>query len=302
MQPNEQDRSSVNSVETTPDRRSSVVTTNPGAPCATCGTQQPPTTSGESPYIYAVGRVEARFPRLSVEKEFAQARARAETGGQTDRQVFRAVLSARENRYLARQLCWVMNVQGLETYILQPRDPADFDLLISTIRPAPSLLDMDVAIGVRGPTVPPDYCNGLTVPVVLFDQIYSFDRDTLAKAIPRPEKIPAKQHEQTAQELFDRFIQITDNTGATDAHRALNYLAMRYPAVYTTAAEAFMRDSSLTAVDARPSPLSGTRRIVDVIFSFTNRTTDVTEKFFVRVDVTEEFPYLFGKMSPYYDR
>ena len=30
--------------------------------------------------------------------------------------------------------------------------------------------------------------------------------------------------------------------------------------------------------------------------------TDVIEKFFVRVDVTEEFPFLVTKMSPYYDR
>ena len=33
-----------------------------------------------------------------------------------------------------------------------------------------------------------------------------------------------------------------------------------------------------------------------------NRNTDFTEKFFVRVDVTEEFPFLVTKMSPYYDR
>jgi hypothetical protein len=41
---------------------------------------------------------------------------------------------------------------------------------------------------------------------------------------------------------------------------------------------------------------------VDVIFSFTNRATDVVEKQFLRVDVTEEFPFLVTKMSPYYDR
>jgi hypothetical protein len=33
-----------------------------------------------------------------------------------------------------------------------------------------------------------------------------------------------------------------------------------------------------------------------------NRATDVTEKFFVRVDVTEAFPFLVSKMAPYYDR
>jgi PatG C-terminal len=52
----------------------------------------------------------------------------------------------------------------------------------------------------------------------------------------------------------------------------------------------------------RRSSLSGTRNIVDVVFSYTHRQTDVDEKHFVRVDVTEEFPFLVTKMSPYYDR
>jgi hypothetical protein len=97
-------------------------------------------------------------------------------------------------------------------------------------------------------------------------------------------------------------MQMTDNAGATDEHRALNYLALRYQAVYANAADAFGRNASLTAVDVVASPLSGTRKVLDVIFSYTNRNTDVTEKFFTRVDVTEEFPFLVTKLSPYYDR
>ena len=77
---------------------------------------------------------------------------------------------------------------------------------------------------------------------------------------------------------------------------------MRYQAIYANAADAFARNASLSAVDTRSSALSSTRKIVDVIFSYTNRNTDVTEKFFVRVDVTEEFPFLVTKLSPYYDR
>jgi hypothetical protein len=279
-----------------------VVATPPAraeTPCPTCASGTVPMSMS---YIYALGQIEARFPRLSVEKEFAQAGGRAETAGKTDQQVFHTVLSKRENRYLARQLCWVLTIQGLETYILQPRDPADFDLLIEAIRPVPNPKDIDAVIGVRGPIAPPELCNGLMIPVVLFDQIYSFDRDTLIKAIPRPEKMAAKQFDPAAEELFNRIMQITDNAGATDEHRALNYLAMRYPAIYAKAAEEFALDFSLTGVEVRPSPLSGTRRVVDVIFSFTNRNTDFTEKFFVRVDVTEEFPFLVTKLSPYYDR
>jgi hypothetical protein len=65
---------------------------------------------------------------------------------------------------------------------------------------------------------------------------------------------------------------------------------VRYPATYASAADAHGRDYALTSVDARGSRLSGARNVVDVILSYTHRQTDVTEKFFVRVDVTEEFP------------
>jgi hypothetical protein len=268
------------------------------APCPTCA-------GGESmpaAFVYALGSIEARFPSVSVEKEFTQAIGRTETAGRTDRQAFHGTLSKRENRYLARQLCWVMTIQGLETYLLQPRDPADYDRLIDAIRPQPSPLDIDVVVGLRGPLAPPDRCNGLTIPIVAFDQIYSFDRESLIKAVPKPEKLTPKQFTPVAEEIFTRIMQVTDNAGATDEHRALNYLAMRYPAVYAIAAEQFAKDFALTGVESRPSALSSTRNIVEVVFAYTNRNTDFTEKFSVRVDVTEEFPFLVTKMSPYFDR
>lgn len=267
------------------------------AECPTCAMAAYATS-----YVYALGQIEARFPRLSVEKEFAQASGRADTAGKTDQQVLFEVLSKRESRYLARQLCWVLMIQGLETYILQPRDPADYQLLIEAIRPRPSPLDIDVVIGIRGPIASPELCNGLMVPIVAFDQLYSFDRHALIQSIPRPENADEAQFGPAAEGVFERIRRITDNAGATDEHRALNYVAMRYPAIYARAAEEFGRDFSLAAVAARQSPLSGTRNIIDVIFAFTNRNTDFTERFSVRVDVTEEFPFLVTKMSPYYDR
>jgi PatG C-terminal len=290
---------------------STTTTAPPPSPQAEGGTSFPDADAAGSAldtavaapsYVYALGRIEPRFPRLAVEKEFAQATGRAETTGLTDRDALHAVLSERQNRYLARQLCYVLTIEGLETYIVHPRDPADFELLVEALRPAPRPTDVDVVIGVRGPIAPPELCNGLMVPTVVFDQIYSFDIDTLVKSIPRPPKIAAERFEATAEELLMRVIQMADNAGATDEHRALNYLALRYPAIHSTTAERHAQNASLTAVDARPSHLSGgVRRIVDVIFSYTDRQTDVTEKCFVRVDVTEEFPFLVTKLSPYYD-
>ena len=102
----------------------------------------------------------------------------------------------------------------------------------------------------------------------------------------------AKDFAPAAEELFDRIMQMTDNAGTTDEHRALNYLAVRSPSIYAKTDEAFAANASQTAVDVRISFLSGTRKIVDVFFSYTHRKTDVTEKHFVRVDT---------KLSPYHD-
>ena len=224
-----------------PDVRRITIAPQAGSGTCACGGSAglSPNGTETTSYVYAIGRVEARFPNLATEKEFAQATGRTETAGKTDQQTFHAVLSKRENRYLVRQLCWVLTIQGLETYLLVPRDPADIDLLVEAIRPAPNPNDIDVVIGMRGPTAPPEMCNGLMVPIVAFDQLYSFDRDALIKAIPKPEKTTAAQFGPAAEELFNRIMQLTDNAGATDEHRALNYLAMRYPAIYAKAAEEF---------------------------------------------------------------
>ena len=251
--------------------------------------------------VYALGRIEARFPRLSIEKELAQAAGRAETAGKTDPQVLGEVLSRPENRYLVRQICWVLTIQGLETYLLQPRVSGDFDLLVGALRPSPGPGDIDVVVGMRGPLAPPEMCNGLVVPIVAFDQIYSFDREALIKSIPRPREVTAAAFGPAAAQVFDRIMQMTDNAGATDEHRALNYLAMRYPAIYAKAAEAFAGDFFLSGVEVRLSTLSGTRELVDCIFAYTNRNSDFTEKFLVRVDTTEQFPFLATKLLPYFD-
>lgn len=278
--------------------------TPPPAPTGLASAASCPSCAGsaQDAFVYALGRIEPRFPSMGTEKEFAQVVGRADTKGRTDREAMHAVLTRREHRYLARRICWVLTIQGLETYLLRPSDPMDVELLVEAVRARPHPADLDVVIGRLGPMAPPDMCNGLMVPVVTFDQIYSFDRDSLIKTIPRPPKVGAKEFQSAAEELFDRILQLTDNAGSADENRALNYLAVRYPAIYAKVAEQFGEGASLTAVDVRPSPLSGVRRIVEVIFSFTQRATDVTDKCFTRVDVSEEFPFLVTKLSPYFDR
>jgi PatG C-terminal/Subtilase family len=270
--------------------------------CPTCapGAQE---SGMPATFIYAIGTIKTRFPSPAIEKEFVQSVGEGQTANLTDQQVLYNVL--KENRYLANEMCWVFSVEGIDVYVLVARDSLMVDQFVEAVRPATKGLDVDVIIGTRGPMAPPEMCNGLVVPIVVVDRLYSFDRPALVQAIPKPRELTMADAEfqSAAEELFDRIQQVSDNVGATDEHRALNYLAVRYPAIYTHTTEMFARNFSLTAVDVVPSRLgAGPRKLVDVILAYTNRNTDVVEKYYVRVDVTEKYPFLDKKLSPFYDR
>jgi PatG Domain len=253
-------------------------------------------------FVYALGRIEPQFPTLAIEKEFAQATGRRDLAGLTDREAVRELLADPMNRYLARQLCWVFTIEGIETYIIHPRDPQDLTLFVEAVRPNPRATDVDVIIGVRGSIAPADVCNGLMVPIVVVDQLYSFDVDGLLDSIPRPDSIDADRYGAASDEMFHRIQQIADNAGATDEHRALNYLAVRYSGIYERAARSFGENMSLDSVDVHPSALGANRRIVDVVFTYQHRQTTAIERYAVSVDVTEEFPFLVRPLGPYFSR
>jgi len=122
------------------------------------------------------------------------------------------------------------------------------------------------------------------------------------KAIPNREGTDEDQFKKTSDALFNHIVQIADNAGATDEHRALNYLSVRYDEIYHTTQLKQNDNYSFTAIDVRPSRLTGARKVVDVIFSYENRSNRAVQKWFVRVDVTEEFPFLVSPMQQYFER
>jgi hypothetical protein len=263
--------------------------------CCSCGTAGRPKTP-----VYAIGNVRPRFPSVAVEKELAQAASRDDLTGLTDQAAIYKILSQRQNRYLARAVCWVFSIEGIDTYILVPRNPDDIEVLIEAARTRTRATDVDVVIGELGPLAPPSMCNGLAVPIVMVNQLYSFDVDTLLRAIPAPEGANQEAFLSSAEEMLGRIMLATDNAGASDEHRALNYLAVRYQAIYHTTANQHAKNRSLASVETRLSPLTGTRTIVDVILTYRDRATDAEESFLTRVDVTETFPFLVTKLSPYF--
>jgi hypothetical protein len=106
---------------------------------------------------------------------------------------------------------------------------------------------------------------------------------------------------QAAQRAFQVVAQLADNTGQSDEQRAINYLAFKSTALYTKEIEMEMAGFQLNSVTAQSDPVSQSRSIQDVIVLYANTSTTEIRRYFTRVDVTGQFPFLLGQLSIYYD-
>ncbi|MGA5899028.1 hypothetical protein [Streptomyces venetus] len=250
------------------------------------------------PYVFAIGQIRARFRDPGVEKEFAQVVGATDTQGLTADEVLREVLTRPENRYLARQMQYVLAIQGVDTYDVVPRYSEDYDKLVEALRPAPTPLDLDVVVGVRDPHAAADSCAGLALPVLEFHQLYSFSRPSLFDAIEKPDGMSAERFRATADEVLTKILQITENAGATPEDRAANFVACRYEAVYLKTLEAFADDYALTSIEVRPAAVGGDQGVMNFTVTYTSRTTDLTEKYSVLVSTRYMNPYLLTHLGP----
>ncbi|MEI9936862.1 MAG: hypothetical protein WDO69_06540 [Pseudomonadota bacterium] len=251
-------------------------------------------------YVYAIGKISWRFPNDGVEREFVQIRSRVDTNGKADSEVAHAIFSDRQYRYLVRELCWILSVEGMPAYVLLPRDAADFDLLVEATRPNPARADFDVAIGRRGALSAPETSRGFELPTLLLTQVYSFAQEALIKSLSaRLDDHARVQYDNVARGVFEQVASLSDNIGGTDEDRALNYLSVRFAPLYDHTVALSREQFSLASISRRSSTVSERRRIVDVILTYTSRVTGIDNRFLVRVDVTNEFPFLASKLMPF---
>lgn len=264
-----------------------------GCGCASCA------GSGDEPgYVYAIGRINARFPSIDIEKELAQVVRGTETVNLTDREVLHQVLSQPENAYIAREMCWVFSVGGVEAFTVVPKSGIELAELIGSLALGSQPGATNVLIGTRSPmSLPASACGGLSLPTVLASKIYSFSVDEFVKALPLD-----KGQVAAGQDLLNRITHLIDNVGDLDEHRAVNYLAMRYPAIYSLVIENYARDQSLQGVGISPVSTRSQRRLVDVTLRFVSRKTDVRELYAARVDVTGMFPFMVTALRPVFEK
>jgi len=104
-----------------------------------------------------------------------------------------------------------------------------------------------------------------------------------------------------ASNAFGVLTLLSDNTGQTDEHRAINYLTFKSLALYTKEIEMELSGFTLNSVTAQPDSLSGTRHIQDVILLYASTSTTQVQRYFTRIDVSGQFPFMVNDLAIYYD-
>lgn len=280
--------------------------------------------------IYVLGSVDIVFPHQAVSEEL-QTLALAlshdypteqlqEPGPNEELRLWQCrVLSKKEARYLARQMYWILKIEGHPAYYLSLRDLHDLDDLIKCLgRSEKEKEDLDLFVG-SSSLIDVDTYPGISLPILSVEQIQSFKKEQFIAWFKTDANAPPKQlakrapsgadqhrtYEQNLEWLFKKLGQNADNRGDTDELRALNYLAVRYRPLYELYAKIMMvrQGWSFDGVRVIRSRLSrGDKRLVDPVFTFRQKESGDVEQYFLRVDVSHLFPVVVHHIDEYFGR
>jgi hypothetical protein len=236
--------------------------------------------------VYVIGDVDPRYPSLSVEKEAMGTMARAKVTGLSNDAALHSILGMQENAYLVREMCFVLLVQEVETYILVPRSPLDYPMLVEACK-----TERSAVIGTIGPVADPSACNGLTLPYLIFDVIYNFDRSALIADLPLPKGAAEQKFRAAAADIFNQIVSLAPSGRFME--RAVAFLLMKDPQFYQVIWDALNNNSQLTSVETKPAPVtSPSQNLVDVMVTTTDRGTGVQTCMYARVNLSGKLPYV----------
>jgi len=265
--------------------------------------------AGRSAPVYGVGRLRGSFPSLGAEREY-QALTGADPQALVPVADLAQLLAAPDHRHLATQMCWVFESRlGTPGFVVVPRDREDLSLLVASLQDDDVL---HVVVGSPATGGSPFACPVPTgLPAVWPEQFLSFRSDELIEAMPAPSAAggttadeaaadAAAKWRQVATTLFAWLTQRLDNAGISDQHRALNYLAVRYPAMYHLAYDQQRAGKVLIGLDARGAQ-GQERRAVVVRLTFRNPHTQVVERYHCQVDTHDVLPFVARPFALSYD-
>ncbi len=266
--------------------------------CPTCAAKPHEEVGPGEQFAFAIGKVDMRFPNLGLEREFQRVAQGKNAGANRRGEPIAAVL--REHRHISARVCPLLLIANVPAYVVAPASSHIRDALIDALAAGDKPDQWVTVIGRLGPPCRPTDCAGVVAPILFADEIYSFsvgewsaDLARALKAAIQAKKTTEKALVSVATEVFSSVVNSLQNSGATDQHRALNYVLLRHPGLFLAAAERSGR-AVLEKIETRQVPALASRRQVAVVLSFIDSATGVVERLFSRIDVTDEWPFIAG--------
>lgn len=259
--------------------------------------------SGLAPlgYVYVIGKVQWAFGAPDIEKEYLQLLPDPVPANLTT-EAQRVQYVLQQNPFLAREMEWLFIIGGQPAYRLTPRSQTELNAFVTNMVPSdPTVIQYSYIVGTFDPL-------GGDMPRVVVNRTELFTLQELAACVTSALKAQNVTNIPSTQQIvnvFDQTLQLANNTGDLDEHRALNYVSVNYPEVYVlpTAQGATSSNLVFIGVETRHSVNdAGGAKVIEVILKYQNQSTGVPLRFFTSVDVTGQFPYIVQKFQPYFER
>lgn len=281
---------------------------------------------------FALGRISARWPTKSIEREFRAAysvieqfgadafreyheksapfwpqclppKALPKTSHDQEKETLRiinGVLASRAFRYLARELEWQLeDMYSNQMFTLIPSE-YNMQQLIDAMseserRSTVSSGSSSVNALVVGKVLP----NGGKLDRLCINKFRDIDAHEIARSIPQ---LHNNQSCADVTQMIEAYLVLAKNSGLTDEERALNYLLVYgtrfYEKMYKQRNQSYNQSVHLVNIDARIQYV-GERTLVCVIFNFQDSKSSAIESWSSTVDVTDTFPFLVSALEPY---
>ena len=310
--PNEQQNSASSELPTTEvavqrasESGQEVIQQVPGTDAGNAETTLQAYAAESDEYVYVAGKLRPHFPTKGMEKEY-DAAAQALNKAPRD---YYSVFSYTEGqnqpyRYLAEQVSWILKVDDQDAYVLLPSTDKELDEFINTLNfnESDNLADdtITVAIGVLGSQAPASMSDSLPLRLVRCDHLYHFTTAELLSEL-------SVQNTTTiaVSDVLNALIK-KPNMGLADFERARNFIAYRYPTIYSNTLrdalpsntqnrdEQFLENLELRYSDSAPG-----RTIVDIILTYQKNISGRQISYYASVDVTDKYPFLHSNLTDY---
>ncbi|WP_298769350.1 hypothetical protein [uncultured Shewanella sp.] len=227
--------------------------------------------------VYVLGQLRPFFPRLDLQKAFDAAATELKLKEDDYYGVFNYVeipdnkteLAFRPYLYIAEQVCWVLSIHHVDTYLVVPRFQLELDAFIQAL--SPTCKEDQLAItGGLGPVSPPHYCHDLSLPMVICDHI---------------SPILPQNHDK---------LSLKTNDGVSDVSRAVNFLVFNYKNLED---DASLGEHELRALHYQLDYQEVGRVVVEIILTYYLNGLEI---FYVcGIDVTNKYPFIAFPLRHY---